>query len=210
MFSLAVAAAAAVFVLFISFLSFFKGDPAWGHSISATPIFAVLWIFAPAGSGRLRQRPVVALLVLGLVVQLGALSIDPLRLRIERASTSMPYVPIVEIYFHPSYSQLVNRPREIIEVLSTSGETARYKSPGPVTDLGITVAPLAEMGPAAIRKSHDLNSFRPWWVSLSYLDDHLYNVNTRLALTILGLIASTGLILLVFGVHEAERRDSPA
>ncbi len=75
-FALAMAAASTVFVVFISFLTFFKGDPAWGPR-DLTPIFAVLWILAPAGSGRLRRVPLVALLVLGLVVQLGALSVRP-------------------------------------------------------------------------------------------------------------------------------------
>jgi len=205
-FSLAVSAAATVFVLFISWLTFFKGDPAWGPRY-LTPIFAVLWIFAPAGSGYLPRRLVVTLLVLGMAVQLGALSIDPLRLRVERAPAIKTYVAFPEVYFYPSHSQLVNRPREIFEVLSTSGETARYKSPGPVIDIGITVAPLAERGPGAIRKNHVLNSFRPWWASLSYLDGSLSHISIRKSLIALGLIALTGISLLVIGVHGSRGRD---
>ena len=90
-FALAVAAATTVFVLFISLLSFFKGDPAWGPRY-LTPIFAVWWIFAPAGSRLLYRWVIVAALGLGLVVQLGALSVDPLRLRVDRASVAKRYM----------------------------------------------------------------------------------------------------------------------
>ncbi len=206
-FSLALAVAAMVFVVFIASLSFFKGDPTWGPRY-LTPVFAVLWILAPAGALRLRRGMVVGLLMLGLLVQLGALSLDPLRLRVERASPSRPIVSALEVYFHPAYSHLLNRPREIIDVLATSGETARYRSPGPVVDLGITVAHLAEMGPAAVHKDHVLNSFRPWWASLGHLDLDSSNINVKFCLITLGLIALAGLILLVAGVHESDRRET--
>ena len=66
------ALAVGIYVIFISSLTFFKGDPAWGPRY-LTPIFAVLWIFAPAGAHLLRKWVVVTLLGLGVVVQLGAL-----------------------------------------------------------------------------------------------------------------------------------------
>ena len=54
LFCLSLSAAIAVFILFISSLTFFKGDPAWGPRY-LTPVFAVLWIFAPAGSRHVRR-----------------------------------------------------------------------------------------------------------------------------------------------------------
>ena len=54
LFCLSLSMAIAVFILFISSLTFFKGDPAWGPRY-LTPIFAVLWLFAPAGSRLLRK-----------------------------------------------------------------------------------------------------------------------------------------------------------
>jgi hypothetical protein len=206
-FSLAVAAAATVFVLFISWLTFFKGDPTWGPRY-LTPIFAVLWIFAPAGSLRARRWVIYAALRLGLLLQLGALSIDPLRLQVERASAFKTYdVTVAETCFYPSSSHLVQRSREIVEVLATSGETARYKSSRPVIDVGITVGPLADVGPAAIRKNHVLNSFRPWWASLSYLDGHLAQISIPRSLVTLSLIAMTGIVLLAVGVRPSGRAD---
>ena len=127
--------------------------------------------------------------------------IDPLRLQVERASTFRLYGAISEVNFYPSYSHLVRRPQEIIDVLSTQGQSALYRSPGPVIDVGITVGPLAEVGPAAIRKNHVLNSFRPWWASLSYLDGHLAQISIPRSLITLGLIASTGILLLAVSVR---------
>ena len=89
-FSLAMAAAATVFVLFISLLAFYKGDPAWGPRY-LTPIFAVLWIFAPAGSRRLRGWVVIAALCSDCWSNSAALSIDPLRLQVERDSPHRLY-----------------------------------------------------------------------------------------------------------------------
>ena len=49
-FCLAVLGGSAVFLGFISFLTFFKGDLTWGPRY-LTPIFALFWLFAPAGAG---------------------------------------------------------------------------------------------------------------------------------------------------------------
>ena len=54
LFCLSLGAAIAVFVLLICSLTFFKGDPAWGPRY-LTPVFAVLWIMAPAGFSLTRQ-----------------------------------------------------------------------------------------------------------------------------------------------------------
>ena len=69
LFCVFLSAASAVFVLFISLLTFFKGDTAWGPRY-LTPIFAVLWLFAPAGCRILRKWMVVVALGLGLLVQI--------------------------------------------------------------------------------------------------------------------------------------------
>ena len=113
-------------------MTIFKGDPCWGPRY-LTPIFAILWIFAPAEAVRCVGGWVVTLLALGLVVQLGTLSVDPHRLYVEpgcpRRSTCRPW-----LYFHPAISHLANRPREIAEILDAGGERAeRSPSPSPLS-----------------------------------------------------------------------------
>ena len=66
-----------VFTLFISSIIFFKGDPSWGPQYF-TPVFALLWIFTPACSTLLSRRLTAGFLVLGFVVQLGALASIPI------------------------------------------------------------------------------------------------------------------------------------
>ena len=68
LFRLSLSAAIAVFVLFICSLTFFKGDTSWGPRY-LTPVFAVLWIMAPAGFRLMRRWVTVALLAAGVLVQ---------------------------------------------------------------------------------------------------------------------------------------------
>jgi hypothetical protein len=168
-FCLALATAMTIFVLFISFLTFFKGDPAWGPRY-LTPIFAVLWIFAPVGSHLLRRWVLIATLSLGFLVQLGALCIDPHRLYVERSLPSAFYLASPELYFHPAISHIVNRPREIAEVIANRRHQAERYSPSPVPTFAFPVIDFVDKGPTALRKYHVLSRFRFWWASFSYLD----------------------------------------
>src|SRR5262249_5037522 len=106
----------AVFVLFVASLTFFKGDPAWGPRY-LTPVFALAWLFAPDGASRLVRVRAPLWLALGFLVQLGALSVDPHRLYLERGLPSSFCVSRPWLYFHPAISHLLNRPREIVELL---------------------------------------------------------------------------------------------
>jgi hypothetical protein len=192
--------AVAIFVLFISLLSFFKGDPAWGPRY-LTPIFAVLWIFAPIGSCLLRKWVVVTALGLGLLVQISALCIDPHRLYIEQSLPSAFYVSRPGLYFSPTISHLVNRPREIIEVLSNQRNRADCYSPSPTPTFAFPVIDFVEKGPAAIQKYHVLKGFRFWWASFPYLDPSLQPINVRRTILLLGIVAVTGLVLQVIGTY---------
>lgn len=167
-FCLAVLSATGVFVLFIASMTIFKGDPAWGPRY-LTPIFAILWIFAPAGAGLPRRRVSISLLVLGFVVQLGALSVDPHRLYVEHRLPSAFYVEKPWLYFHPAISHLANRPREIVEILTRGNVRAQQFSPSPSPWFAFPVIDFVANGPEAVRRYHVLNSFRPWWISQRYL-----------------------------------------
>jgi len=199
-------AATGVFVFFISLLTCFKGDPAWGPRY-LTPIFAVLWIWAPAGARVLRWGVVQALLVAGFVVQLGALSIEHHRLYIERSLPSVFSGSNPGLYFHPSLSHLINRPREIVEVYLALGERAEFFSPSPSPTFAFPVINFVAKGRAAIKTYHVLNSFRPWWASMHYLAANVRPVQIVRTSVLLVVMVLTGLVMIVVGVSGRPSRD---
>ncbi len=206
LFCLSLGASITVFTLFFASVTAFKGDPAWGPRYF-TPIFAVLWIFAPAGAAILSRRLTSGLLLMGFVVQLGALSIEPSRLYIEHGLPSAFYVSQPDLYFHPAISHLVNRPREIREVLFNRGERAEFYTPSPSPTFAFPVLDFVDKGPAAIRKYHILNSFRPWWISFRYLDDKSQPVNIDRTVLFLASLALGGLLLVALGLLGCRHPD---
>ena len=104
------------------------------------------------------------------------------------------------LYFHPSISHLVNRPREIVEVLSSQDQQAERYSPSPSPTM--TVIGFLESGPAAVQKYHVLNGFRFWWASFQYLDRSSQPVDIKRTVVFLVVMAMTGLILQVFGIKS--------
>ena len=192
-FCLAVLASTGVFVLFITSMTIFKGDPAWGPRY-LTPIFATFWIFAPIGASLMRRWVSVALLSLGFVVQVGALSVDPHRLYVEHRLPSAFYVEKPWLYFHPAISHLANRPREIAEIFARGNERAERFSPSPAPWFAFPVIDFVDKGPEAVRRYHLLNSFRPWWISQRYLTSERPVALGRTA-TLLGLLAAVGLAI---------------
>jgi hypothetical protein len=198
-FCLALATAMMIFILFISFLTFFKGDPAWGPRY-LTPIFAVLWIFVPVGSQLLRRWVIIATLGLGFLVQLGALCIDPHRLYIERSLPSSFYLASPELYFHPAISHIINRPREITEVIANQPHRAERYSPSLVPTFAFPVIDFVERGPTALRKYHVLSGFRFWWASFSYLEQSSRPIDLVYSVGLLIGVGIMGLILLVVGI----------
>jgi hypothetical protein len=158
----------AVFVLFLASLTFFKGDPAWGPRY-LTPVFALAWLFAPDGASRLVRVRAPLWLALGFLVQLAALSVDPHRLYLERGLPSSFCVSHPWLYFHPAVSHLLNRPREIVELLSPDRPESEAFTPSPSPTFAFPVLDFVEEGPSSIHAYRVLNSFRPWWISQQYL-----------------------------------------
>src|SRR5579884_846369 len=156
-FCLAMAASSIIFVVFFSFLVFFKGDLAWGPRY-LTPIFAALWIFVPAAARRVRPRLVGAVLAAGIAVQLLGLSVDPHRLYLQRNLWSRFYVVDPWVYFDPAVSHLVNRPREIIQILAYNGPRADKFSPARSPTYCPPIIEWTPGGTGAVRRYHMLNS----------------------------------------------------
>ena len=117
LFTGAIAASCAGFVAFLCCLVFFKGDLSWGPRY-LTPVLAVLWLFVPAVAASWPRRLVGLLLGLGLLVQLLGLSVDFHRLYVELRFPSGFYQGHPLIYFQPRAAHILNRPREIYELLT--------------------------------------------------------------------------------------------
>jgi hypothetical protein len=192
-----------VFVLFISSLTFFKGDPTWGPRY-LTPIFAVLWIFAPAGSGHVRRWAVVTALGLSLAVQLSAVCVDPHRLYVERGLPSAFYVSAPQLYFHPGISHLINRPREIAAILSNRDSRAECYTPSLSPTFAFPVLDFVEKGPDAVRKYQVLSGFRFWWASFQYLDPHSRPIELRASVACLTLAATAGFMMQFLGLRRSQ------
>jgi hypothetical protein len=200
LFVLAVLTACAGFTAFICSLVFFKGDLSWGPRY-LTPVFAVLWLFVPAAARTRPRWQTATVLSLGLLVQLLGLSVDFHRLYVEHRLPSGFYYGHPEIYFYPQAAHLVNRPREIWEILHTEEEAVAY-SPTPLPTAATPCPEQFERGPEAIRKYHFLNSFRPWWASMTFLPPSQRPVDLgRTALLLLAL-AGCGCGLICFGSRK--------
>ena len=202
-FCFAVFCAVAAFVAFVSSLRTFKGEWSWGPRY-LTPVFALLWIFAPAGAFRLSRRAVTVILGLGLLVQLAGLSVDPFRLYIERGFSAAFYFDQPWINFDARISHLLNRPREIAEILMVRGEGVQDFSPARSPTFFFKVSDFEPKGRPAIARYSVLSSFRPWWISQRRLPPSLRPVALSSAVSFLLGSALAGLILSVVGWRTLE------
>lgn len=198
-FALSLGLAGAVFLTFIATMTFFAGDPNWGPRY-LTPLFALVWLFAPAGAARFKKPAIAALLGLAFVVQLGALSVEPLRLYIERGLTSSFFLNSPWAYFRPDCSQLLARPRQIAEIARWDGPQPERFTPAARPTLPVTVDP-GKDGPLTVERYWVLSSWRPWWSSLRHLAASERPVDLNLAIRNLLAIADIGVLSLFFGLR---------
>jgi hypothetical protein len=201
------------YVGFFCAMSFFTGDPAWGPRY-LTPLFGVLWLFAPAGATKLR-RPLVALLLgLGVLVQLLALSVDHHRLYVQLDASSGFGRLHPWLYFEPALSHLLNRPREIAEIVRDHPGAEEFTpAPAPTFAFPLLDPPrdgerrqyLEKRGPDVVLKYRVLNSFRPWWASVPWLvpEDRPVNLG-KFAAFLLGVMCA-GQILLGLSIPGPRR-----
>jgi hypothetical protein len=127
-----IAATSAVYLAFVASLRYFSGDWAWGPRYLA--VLLPLWALAfPFVQDALRRPVKVAVVTLGLVVQLLGLSLDHQRFFFDRELTVYFYV--VDPWFYFKHSALLARPGEIAVLLRDGVPgTARQFAPGPYPD----------------------------------------------------------------------------
>jgi hypothetical protein len=126
-----VAAASALFMLFLSFVTFFKGEHGWGPRY-LTPMFAIWWVFVPSAVAQVRVFVMRGVLALGIVIQILGLAVDPTRLFLTTPVQLDYFLYDPWLTFHPSLSHLLQRPREIVEVVSNHDPEPEF-APAPLT-----------------------------------------------------------------------------
>jgi hypothetical protein len=200
-----------VFIGFICMLTFYKGDPAWGPRY-LTPLYALGWLFVPAGAQLIRRLIVVIFLVVGVLVQVLALSVDPHRQYVKLGLPGGASAVDPGIYFHPAMNQLLQRPREIVEIARNNQAPEKFTpSPSPTFAFPLVdKAHFAETGPDAVRRYRVLNSIRPWWISQQYLPPAERPIAIGPTALLFGVLASIGIVMVVFGMRSEPDSESQA
>jgi hypothetical protein len=160
----AVIATTVVYVGFIASLSFYGGDWGWGprYLVTILPLWALAFPFVP--STMIRRSAVGAVIAVGLVVQLLALSLDHQRFFFERALPDFFWAHDRWFYFRES--ALLARPSEIVTTLREGRpQEARLFAPGPYRDATTyAIFGFARRGeaPRLVRRYEVFYLPRPW------------------------------------------------
>jgi hypothetical protein len=126
----AIVATTVVYVAFIASLSFFGGDWGWGprYLVTILPLWALAFPFVPPTM--VRRSIVGTVVVIGLIVQLLALSLDHQRFFFERALPDHFWARDRWFYFRES--ALLARPGELVASLREGlPKEVRFFAPGP-------------------------------------------------------------------------------
>lgn len=161
---LAIAVTAAVHLLLISSLAFYGGDWAWGprYLVTTLPMLALGLPFLPGTRGATRLA--AALVALGVVVQLLALSVDHQRFFFERRLPDHFWAEEPLGYLRPDRSALFARPGEIAELLEI-GVPAEIRAFLPAPYRGsLTYAPFGTPPGLRSQSREWMRAFIVFWV----------------------------------------------
>jgi hypothetical protein len=202
--------ALSIFTGFLCSLSIVKGDMAWGPRYF-TPIFGALWLLAPPGARRLSPRSSRLLVGAGVLVQLLALRVDPIRLYAERAVPVAFYFDAPWSYFDPKLSHLLNRPREIAEILADPGPKRPRFSPSAEATSFLWSRANIELasGRALLERYGVFRSLRPWWSSHRWMPSAERPVDLRWTLILQLSMTVVGAVLLAWSLRLQEDRFAP-
>lgn len=192
------------FLMFIGSIRFFSGEPAWGPRY-LTPVFALVWIFVPAGVARLRWPIAGSLIAVSFLLQVAGLSIDTMRFFSgENELAAEGFLKDPWTYFRLDRSQVVARSRQLYEVLTFEGPAAKSFSPAKKPSLPLIIY-LKAKEPLSVSNHHVLSTFRPWWCSYWYLAADERPVDLTFALKVLLIAGEIGAGLLVIFIVGGSR-----
>jgi hypothetical protein len=183
-------AASAIYLAFIATLTFFAGEPAWGPRY-LTPLFGLLWLFAPAATSALKRVTIAGLLAAGLLVQVAGLSVETTRFFFQHHGANVNHLFDLGFYLRPADSKLLNRPREIVEILSERGPPPPSFTPAEEPTFPIFVPVAGD--PVDVRSYGVLSSLRPWWISQRQLEPAERPVDLAKTAELLLIAAGLGL-----------------
>jgi hypothetical protein len=197
----AVLLAVAVAVGFFSMLTFYKGGACWGPRY-LTPLFALVWLFAPDGVGVLGPRLTRSCLAAGLIVQVLALSTVPERLYVERHVYTGFFRENPWLYFRPEISHILHRPLEVIDALAAPPAPEFTPGPSPTYTMPVFDPPeyTGPKGIEGVRRYTLLNELRPWWATYPHLAREERPADPAILGLLLGGVLVAGLGLLAFAL----------
>lgn len=192
------------FLAFIGSIRFFSGEPAWGPRY-LTPVFALFWIFVPAGAARLRWPIAGSLLAVSFLFQVAGLSVDTMRFFSgENELAAEGFVKNPWTYFRFDRSQLVARSRQLYELTTYDGPPARSFSPAKKPSLPL-IAYRKVNEPLSATNHHVLGTFRPWWCAYPYLAVDERPVDLQFAVKLLLIAAEIGLGVVLLSLARGSR-----
>jgi hypothetical protein len=196
---------------FVSSLRFFGSDWAWGprYLVPVLPLWALAFPFVRVST--IRRSLVPAVVSIGIVVQLMALSVDHQRFFFERGLP--PFFWATDPWFYFRESALLARPGEIaVSLRDGVPANARRFAPGPYPE-ALTYAIFGharpELAPVWMRRFQVFYLPRPWPLWMRSIPPHRRPV--RLEPVVLGLLGAglLGMALIYLGVNKTPSRAGP-
>jgi hypothetical protein len=205
----AVAATSLAYFGMISMLSFYGGDWCWGprYFASILPLLALGFPFVPlTAPGRLAARTLV---VMGLCVQLLALSVDHHRFFYARSLPTFFWYTDRSFYF--TNSALFSRPHEVLESIEKGvpAEADLFR-PGPYSGL-LTYAVFGGWGHPGLRPPEWMRHYkvfwlpRPWPFWMRSIPEQERPIDMKLTETILAAMAAAGMLAIWLGCARGTR-----
>jgi len=204
----AIAAASAILVLFISCISFAGGDWCWGprYLVVLLPLWALAFPFA-LRERRLRRNLVVAIVGLGLAVQVLALSMENQRFFFERGLNDFFWAE--DPWFYCKHSALVARVGEVISLKDGLPPTAQMFNSVPIPDwstysiLGPPRKMRRSLAPQWMRQFKIYYLPRPWPIWAWWVKPDLRPVNLEAWIGGVCGLGLLGIALVVQGFRKS-------
>ena len=187
---------------FLSNILFYGGDWCWGprYLVVVLPLWALAFPFLPVG--KIYRGLTIALVALGLAVQLMALSVDNQRFFMER--NLPPHFWAEQPGFYFTNSALFARPAELMSLRNGLPDSARQFNPSPYPE-SVTYCifglPLNHGMTRAVwtRQYQVFYLPRPWPLWMQRIEKSRLPINPDVWIVVLLLIGATGMLCVYFG-----------